>query len=103
MKSELTEEEKKIMTVVRDEWINHALTRNGDIDEKAFEASTEGHFVKDARKVVALDEVNETYLVEGKSELVTKNHTTLQMEEDCLITCQTVYNPFAGVFEKSRD
>lgn len=66
-------------------------------------SSTEGHFVKDARKVVALDKINETFKVEGKSELVTKNHTTLQMEEDCLITCQTVYDPFTGVFNKSKD
>lgn len=66
-------------------------------------SSTEGHFVKNARQVVMLDQVNETFSVAGPSELVTKNHTTLEMEDDCLITCQTVYNPFAGVFEKSRD
>lgn len=66
-------------------------------------SSTEGHFVKNARQVVMLDQVNETFSVDGPSKLVTKNHTTLEMEDDCLITCQTVYNPFAGVFEKSRD
>lgn len=66
-------------------------------------SSTEGHFVHDANKVVNLDQVNETFLVEGKSSLVTKNHTTLEMNEDCLITCQTVYNPFLKAFEKSRD
>lgn len=66
-------------------------------------SSTEGHFVKGATKVVNLDDVNETFLVEGKSELVTKNHTSLQMNETCLITCQTVYDPFAGAFVKSRD
>lgn len=66
-------------------------------------SSTEGHFVKGAKKVVNLDNVNETFQVEGKSELVTKNHTSLPMEEDCLITCQTVYNPFLKSFEKSQD
>lgn len=66
-------------------------------------SSTEGHFVKDASKVVNLDAVNETFLVEGKSKLVTKNHTTLDMKEDCLITCQTVYDPFNEVFIKSKD
>lgn len=66
-------------------------------------SSTEGHFVHDAKKVVNLDQVNETFFVEGKSSLVTKNHTTLEMNEDCLITCQMVYNPFLKAFEKSRD
>jgi hypothetical protein len=66
-------------------------------------SSTEGHFVEGAKKVVMLDELNETFLVEGKSQLVTKNHTTVEMTEDCLITCQTVYNPFAKAFQKSHD
>ena len=66
-------------------------------------SSTEGHFVEGANKVVNFDQVNETFLVEGKSTLVNKNHTSLKMEQDCLITCQTVYNPFSGVFTKSRD
>lgn len=66
-------------------------------------SSTEGHFVKKAKKVVNLDNINETFLVEGESELVTKNHTTLKMDDSCLITCQTVYDPFKGVFNKSRD
>lgn len=66
-------------------------------------SSTEGHFVEKAKKVVNLDKVNETFLIEGKSSLVTKNHTTLEMENDCLITCQVVYDPFAKAFEKSRD
>lgn len=66
-------------------------------------SSTEGHFVKGAKKVINLDNVNETFRVEGKSELVTKNHTTLEMNEDCLITCQTVFDPFAASFVKSRD
>ena len=58
-------------------------------------SSTEGHFVEEAINVVNLDAVNETFKVEGKSKLVT--------EEDCLITCQTVYDPFKGVFIKSKD
>lgn len=66
-------------------------------------SSTEGHFIEDAKNVVNLDEVNETFFVEGKSKLVTKNHTTLEMEDDCLITCQTVYDPFKNEFTKSRD
>lgn len=66
-------------------------------------SSTEGHFVKNAKQVVMLDEVNETFLVKGESELVTKNHTSLKMTEDCLITCQTVYDPFKKMFEKSGD
>lgn len=66
-------------------------------------SSSEGHFVKNAKNVVNLDNVNETFLVEGKSMLTSKNHTDLKMNEDCLITCQTVYEPFKGVFQKSRD
>ena len=66
-------------------------------------SSQEGHFVEGAKNVIDLDVTNETFLVEGKSKLVTKNHTTLEIEEDCIITCQRVYNPFAKMFEKSRD
>lgn len=66
-------------------------------------SSTEGHFVHNAQRVVNLDRVNETFLVEGESKLVTKNHTDLEMKEDCLITCQTVYDPFKDQFTKSRD
>ncbi|MCF3107289.1 hypothetical protein LL912_00720 [Niabella sp. CC-SYL272] len=66
-------------------------------------SSVEGHFVENAKKIVNLDEVNETFYVEGKSRLVTKNHTTLEMNDDCLITCQTVYDPFKNEFTKSRD
>jgi len=40
-------------------------------------SSTEGHFVKGAKQVVALDTINETFLVKGESTLETKNHTTL--------------------------
>jgi len=69
----------------------------------ASKVSTSGHFVQEARKVVNLDEVKDTYFVEGKSKLVTKNHTTLKQNKDCLITTQVVYNPFAKMFEQSRD
>ena len=66
-------------------------------------SSEEGHFVKGAKQVINLDEINETFLVKGKALLVTKNHTSLKIEEDCLITCQTVYNPYSKLYEKSKD
>lgn len=66
-------------------------------------SSTEGHFVKGAKQVVMLDEVNETFLVEGSAVLETKNHTSLEIEESCVITCQMVYNPFSKMYAKSRD
>jgi len=66
-------------------------------------SSDSGHYVENAKEVVNLDEVNDTFLVKGKSILTTKNHTTLEMKEDCLITCQVVYDPFDKAFEKSRD
>ncbi len=66
-------------------------------------SSEQGHYVEKSKKVVSLDEINETFLVEGGGILTTKNHTTLPMKDDCLITCQTVYNPFSKAFEKSKD
>ena len=66
-------------------------------------SSSHGHFIEGAEKVVNLDTVNETFHVKGSSELTTNNHTTLKLEEDCLITCQTVYDPFTRAFNKSRD
>lgn len=66
-------------------------------------SSTEGHFIKGAKKVINLDNVNETFLVEGPSILETKNHTSLEIKEDCVITCQVVHNPFTKLYEKSRD
>ena len=66
-------------------------------------SSDSGHFIQEARNVVQLDDVNETFFVEGKSKMVTKNHTTLNIDADCLVTCQQVYNPFSKMFEKSRD
>ena len=66
-------------------------------------SSTHGHFIEDAVKVVNLDKVTETFLVEGKSRLTTNNHTTLEIREDCLITCQNVYNPFSKMMERSKD
>lgn len=66
-------------------------------------SSIEGHFIEDAKSVINLDNITETFLVEGKSRLTTKNHTTLEIDDDCLITCQNVYNPFVKMFEKSKD
>lgn len=66
-------------------------------------SSVHGHYIEEAEQVINLDNENETFHVKGKSKLTTNNHTTLEIEEDCLITCQTVYNPFAGVFVKSKD
>lgn len=66
-------------------------------------SSTEGHFVNGAKQVVNLDKVNETFKVEGSCVLETKNHTTLEIEDDCLITCQVVYNPFSQMYSKSKD
>lgn len=66
-------------------------------------SSTSGHFVQGAEKVINLDNVAETFFVEGKSQLVTKKHTTLKQEKSCLITTQVVYNPLAKMFEKSKD
>lgn len=65
--------------------------------------STNGHFVKGAEKVVNIDNINDTFFVEGTSELQTANHTTLKQEQSCLITTQVVFNPFAQMFEKSKD
>lgn len=66
-------------------------------------SSTHGHYVKGAKKVIDLDIVNETFHVQGEAVLTSANHTTLEMKEDCLITCQTVYDPFTGAFNKSKD
>lgn len=66
-------------------------------------SSDSGHYIERAKQVINLDEVNETFFVEGESELTTNNHTTLKNEESCIITCQNVYDPFAKAFERSRD
>jgi hypothetical protein len=66
-------------------------------------SSTEGHFVEKAKQVIELDKINETFMVKGEAVLTTKNHTTLEIKEDSLITCQRVYNPFAKMFERSKD
>lgn len=66
-------------------------------------SSTEGHFVEKAKQVVELDNINETFMVKGGGILTTKNHTTLEINGDSLITCQRVYNPFAQMFERSKD
>ena len=66
-------------------------------------SSTSGHYVQKAKNVVNLNETKEVFFVEGESELVTKNHTTLEQEKSCLITTQVVYNPFSRMFENSKD
>lgn len=66
-------------------------------------SSTEGHFIKGANKVVNLDKINETFLVDGPAILETKNHTSLEIKETCLITCQVVFNPFSKMYSKSKD
>lgn len=66
-------------------------------------SSTHGHFVVGAKQVINLDNINETFLVKGESKLETSNHTTLEMKKDCLITCQTVYNPLTKMLQKSKD
>lgn len=66
-------------------------------------SSNEGHFIENAKQVIDLDVVNETFAVKGASKLVTKNHTALEIEEDCIITCQQVYDPFKNIRVKSKD
>ena len=65
--------------------------------------SNEGHFIEKAKNVINLDVLTESYFVEGKSILTTKNHTTLKMEEDCLVNCQMIYNPFSKMYQRSKD
>jgi len=65
--------------------------------------STSGHFIKGAKNVINIDNINDTYFVDGESELVTQNHTTLKQDNSCLITTQMVFNPFSKMFEKSKD
>ncbi|SUJ18947.1 Uncharacterised protein [Sphingobacterium spiritivorum] len=69
----------------------------------ASKESTSGHFANGAKRVVMLDEINETRMIEGDCVLSTKNHTDLNMKSDCLITIQNVYDPFIKMFHKSRD
>ncbi len=66
-------------------------------------SSDEGHYVVGAKNVIKLDDVTESFLVEGDSVLETKNHTTLIQPETCLVSCQVVYNPFTELMERSRD
>jgi len=67
-------------------------------------SSDNGHFVEGENvQVVDLDTVGETFVVKGKSKLTTKNHTSLEMSETCVITCQQVFDPLKGAFEKSGD
>lgn len=66
-------------------------------------SSTHGHFIEKTMKVIELDKINETFYVEEPSELTTTNHTVIINEEECLITCQTVFNHFLGKEIKSKD
>jgi hypothetical protein len=65
--------------------------------------STNGHFIKGALNVINIDDVNDSYIIEGPSILETANHTTLKQEESCIVTTQVVYNPFSKMYEKSLD
>lgn len=65
--------------------------------------STKGHFVEKAKQVICLDNVSESFFVEGDSVLTTENHQTLPLEKDCLIAPQKVYNPYKQSLERSRD
>jgi len=66
--------------------------------------SDEGHFVTGARNVVDLErDITETFLTEGKCTLVTKNHTTINIDEDSLINTQQVYNTFSKMYQKVVD
>lgn len=66
-------------------------------------SSKSGHYVEKAKQVIDLDMINEIFMVKGGGIMTTKNHTTLNMESDCLVTCQQVYNPFTKMMERSRD
>ena len=66
-------------------------------------SSDNGHFVEGKAQVIDLDVVNETFVVKGKATLTTANHTTLDLAENCIITCQQVFDPLKQAFQKSRD
>ena len=79
-------------------------TETQTIKKNIAPSSDNGHFVEGRKvKVVDLDIANESFVVEGKSQLTTKNHTSLDMDETCIVTCQQVYDPLKKSFEKSRD
>lgn len=67
-------------------------------------SSTHGHFIE-AKKVVNLDEINETFLVEveKETEMVSANHLNLPVNEDCLVICQKTFNGFSALYERSKD
>lgn len=77
---------------------------NKSISVNVAPTSNKGHYVENAQKVIDLDlEETESFIVIGKAKLVTESHTTLNLEEDCLINTQVVYNPFAQVYENAKD
>ena len=68
------------------------------------EKSTKGHFVEEYSKpVICLDGTKEAFFVEGEAVLRTENHFTLNMEKDCLIMPQQVFNPYSRMLQRSRD
>lgn len=64
--------------------------------------SSVGHFVK-GTKTVVLDQVNEMFVTEGPSELVTKNHTTISVPHRTFIAPQQVVDPASQVRQRSMD
>lgn len=69
-------------------------------------SSDNGHFVhpeNETVQVINLNEVTETFFVNGPSQLVTANHTTLVQNEEVLITCQMDFDAFEQVHRKSKD
>ena len=66
-------------------------------------SSDNGHFVEGKAQVIDLDIQNETFVVKGKSKLTTANHTSLDLDENCLITCQQVFDHLKQAFQKSKD
>lgn len=73
------------------------------VKENVAKKSTAGHYVEKAKKVICLDGTKEAFFVEGEAELTTQNHTTLPLQKDCLIMPQQVFNPYKGLFERSKD
>ena len=68
--------------------------------------SNEGHFLSGSADVIPLElEQTESFIVKtsGACTLNTKRHYSNTIQEDCLINVQRVYNPFASMFEKSKD
>lgn len=65
--------------------------------------SSEGHFIKGAKKVIVIDRVKEAFFTEGDSIMTSKNHTETEILNNSLIMPQQVYNPFSKLYERSKD